>query len=55
MDEITGAVDCANQEELLQAISVIKESILFITHIPTISDFNTTYIIKENNISRIVI
>lgn len=54
LDEITGTVDCANQEELLQAINVIKKPILFITHIPTISDFNTTYIIKENNISRIL-
>ena len=54
LDEITGTVDCANQEELLQAINVIKKPILFITHIPTISDFNTTYIIKENNTSRII-
>ena len=54
LDEITGTVDCANQEELLQSINVIKKPILFITHIPTISDFNTTYIIKENNISRII-
>lgn len=54
LDEITGTVDCANQEELLQSINVIKKPILFITHIPTISDFNTTYIIKENNTSRII-
>ena len=54
LDEITGAVDCANQEELLQVINIIKKPILFITHIPTVSDFNTTYIIKENNISRII-
>lgn len=54
LDEITGTVDCANQEELLQSINIIKKPILFITHIPTISDFNTTYIIKENNTSRII-
>lgn len=54
LDEITGTIDCANQEELLQAINIIKKPILFITHIPTISDFNTTYIIKENNTSRII-
>lgn len=54
LDEITGTIDCANQEELLQSINVIKKPILFITHIPTISDFNTTYIIKENNTSRII-
>lgn len=54
LDEITGAVDCANQEELLKAINIIKTPILFITHIPTISDFNTTYVIKENNISKII-
>lgn len=54
LDEITGCIDTANQEELLQAINIIKKPILFITHIPTISNFNTTYIIKENNISKII-
>lgn len=54
LDEITGAIDCANQEELLKAISELNKPILFITHIPTVSDFRTTYIIKENNLSKII-
>ena len=54
LDEVLGACDAANQEELLKAVNNIKKPMLFITHIPTISDFNTTYIVKENNISRII-
>lgn len=54
LDEITSNVDCANQEELLKAIFNLKKPILFITHIPTISDFRTTYLIKENNKTRIL-
>ena len=54
LDEITGTIDCSNQEELLKAISVLNKPMLFITHIPTISDFKTTYIIKENNKSIII-
>lgn len=54
LDEITGTLDSSNQEELLQTIATLKKPILLITHIPTISDFNTTYIIKENNVSKII-
>ena len=54
LDEVLGACDAANQEELLKVVNNIKKPMLFITHIPTISDFNTTYIIKENNTSRII-
>lgn len=53
LDEITG-IDAFNQNKILVPLNVVKKPIIFISHVSINSDFNTTYVIKENNESNII-
>lgn len=54
LDEINNSLDGSSTKQIADPLNQLGKSIIFITHIPiNLSNYNVTYIVKENDISKI--